>query len=481
MAMDHSIEAQPLPGCSVTPRAARLLLNDQGQPGIVCEWLHGHGLQVTYCSKEPGQPDFREGDVLSVLGSSSLAEAPSAEEALKHFHDECFAAFTASKRGIGCVVAPAPKMEVPPVRSVGPGQACGRSQLYKVWPAGNRFFCRGYCMTGSPGHECSVSNCIRETCATDGGCCLRVADVAEDCDSVNRPFCTILGPANCFAWVCIMIPCSLYFTLALPYYWSEVHPLLPLVALFFFLLTVGCLLAACLSDPGILPRREVILATGVAQKLCEELGYNILGDPVEGWDGEGERITIPPELKSQGYRWCTTCRIVRPPRASHCSDCDNCVMRFDHHCPFINNCVGQRNYLFFFGFTSSVCLLALVVIPSLMWYLLVGTGLGPAEKVESTNYEVSSDSVMRGILITLAAAGGTGALCVLGLWGYHLFLICSGITTREHIKGPRGGNERLCPSGPHSWFRLAMAKAHDHGPPTKLGGIVFSFSAARAG
>ena len=31
--------------------AARLLLNDQGQPGIVCEWLHGHGLQVTYCSK----------------------------------------------------------------------------------------------------------------------------------------------------------------------------------------------------------------------------------------------------------------------------------------------------------------------------------------------------------------------------------------------------------------------------------------------
>ncbi|CAJ1331300.1 unnamed protein product [Effrenium voratum] len=156
-------------------------------------------------------------------------------------------------------------------------------------------------------------------------------------------------------------------------------------------------------------------------------------------------------------------------------------MRFDHHCPFINNCVGQRNYLFFFGFTSSVCLLALVVIPSLMWYLLVGTGLGPAEKVESTNYEVSSDSVMRGILITLAAAGGTGALCVLGLWGYHLFLICSGITTREHIKGPRGGNERLCPSGPHSWFRLAMAKAHDHGPPTKLCGIVFSFSAARAG
>ena len=38
---------------------------------------------------------------------------------------------------------------------------------------------------------------------------------------------------------------------------QEVHPILPMVALFFFLLTVGCLLGACLADPGIIPRREV--------------------------------------------------------------------------------------------------------------------------------------------------------------------------------------------------------------------------------
>lgn len=58
-------------------------------------------------------------------------------------------------------------------------------------------------------------------------------------------------------------------------------------------------------------------------------------------------------------RPCKTCNIIRPPKASHCVICDNCIMDLDHHCFYISNCVGARNRKYFilfliYGFLLSI-------------------------------------------------------------------------------------------------------------------------------
>ncbi|XP_029557239.1 palmitoyltransferase ZDHHC23 isoform X2 [Salmo trutta] len=41
---------------------------------------------------------------------------------------------------------------------------------------------------------------------------------------------------------------------------------------------------------------------------------------------------------------CPLCKVVRPPRAGHCRICGGCVQRLDHHCIWINSCVGKANH-----------------------------------------------------------------------------------------------------------------------------------------
>ncbi|KAK2953148.1 putative Heterogeneous nuclear ribonucleoprotein L [Blattamonas nauphoetae] len=63
---------------------------------------------------------------------------------------------------------------------------------------------------------------------------------------------------------------------------------------------------------------------------------------------------------------CFTCRTPRPLRSKHCSICGCCVSRFDHHCGWLNNCVGQKNYHYFLLFVVTVTVL-LVLWQFMCW------------------------------------------------------------------------------------------------------------------
>jgi palmitoyltransferase len=72
---------------------------------------------------------------------------------------------------------------------------------------------------------------------------------------------------------------------------------------------------------------------------------------------------------------CPECEVIRTERSRHCNICNRCVERFDHHCPWINNCVGVRNHAFFFlyiAFTISYIGTALFLNGSVLFYVIFG-------------------------------------------------------------------------------------------------------------
>ncbi|CAN6970116.1 hypothetical protein IGI04_033300 [Brassica rapa subsp. trilocularis] len=143
---------------------------------------------------------------------------------------------------------------------------------------------------------------------------------------------------------------------------------------------------------------------------------------------------------------CPTCKIPKPARSKHCSICNRCVARFDHHCGWMNNCIGEKNTKYFMAFLLWHFLLCL--------YGAVAIGFILAGRVKelrivhilTTYYGIKNSfrSLAPRVLQWLVGTYNTQILLLVffalislllaGFFAYHLNLCLTNTTTNEKFK-----------------------------------------------
>ncbi|GAA5930042.1 DHHC family palmitoyltransferase [Sporobolomyces koalae] len=176
---------------------------------------------------------------------------------------------------------------------------------------------------------------------------------------------------------------------------------------------------------------------------------------------EGKRSRLgrkTMQVKSDGTkRFCRKCNILKPDRAHHCSTCQRCVLKMDHHCPWLGGgCVGFANYKFFLQFLMYVGALG-IYISAVCFYSLV-------------NYTSNEPSGFEMAPISWALAALLGIIfgSAVGLFGlYHLYLAANNRTTIEAMESPTTFLSTLPPAHLIEAFARQHAShpAYPGGPP----------------
>ncbi|XP_058103046.1 probable protein S-acyltransferase 7 [Magnolia sinica] len=192
------------------------------------------------------------------------------------------------------------------------------------------------------------------------------------------------------------------------------------VAVAFTLYVLALLLLTAGRDPGIIPR-------------------NVHPPEPEGFEGSTEvgggqtpplRLPRTKDVYVNGIsvkvKYCDTCMLYRTPRCSHCSICNNCVERFDHHCPWVGQCIGLRNYRFFFMFVFSTTLLCIFVFGFCWVYI---KRIMDADETTIWKAMTKTPASIVLIIYTFISVWFVGGLTV-----FHLYLISTNQTTYENFR-----------------------------------------------
>ncbi|XP_077893453.1 uncharacterized protein LOC144374571 isoform X1 [Ictidomys tridecemlineatus] len=159
----------------------------------------------------------------------------------------------------------------------------------------------------------------------------------------------------------------------------------PVVSGLFCLLSLYSLIGMNFSDPGILNRG--------AFKQDPETVYMARVN--------GRLYHMP---------WCPTCYFHRLPRTFHCKRCDICVEEFDHHCRWVNNCVGRRNIRLYLLLLVSLCLYLGTVLATCVVFIICRRNVAFLDKIMTILVAVPTGALLVPLILQLfikAVAVGT--------------------------------------------------------------------------
>ncbi|XP_023807076.1 probable palmitoyltransferase ZDHHC14 isoform X1 [Oryzias latipes] len=237
--------------------------------------------------------------------------------------------------------------------------------------------------------------------------------------------------------VLILVTCGLFFTFDCWFLAEQLTPIIPVIGAVLFLFVIGTLLRTSFSDPGVLPRATPDEAADLERQI----------DVANGSTG----YRPPPRTKevvingqTVKLKYCFTCKIFRPPRASHCSLCDNCVERFDHHCPWVGNCVGKRNYRFFYMFILSLSFLTVFIFAFVITHIILNS-----QRIGFLSALKDSPASVLEVVVCFFSVWS-----IVGLSGFHTYLISSNQTTNEDIKGSWSSKRSKDNYNPYSYGNI---------------------------